>query len=51
MPVVESPSVVDDAALGSLISFFTNLGVCILWYAFMYDESGTVKPAWTDTFG
>ena len=51
MPVVERPPLVDDDALGSLISLFTNLGVCIMWYAFMYDERDTVKPAWTDIFG
>jgi hypothetical protein len=35
----------------SFYFFLVNLAVCVLWYAFMYDSTGTVNPSWTDVFG
>ena len=34
-----------------LCIFLTNLAVCVLWYAFLYDSVGTSNPSWTDVFG
>lgn len=42
---------IHDSAWVSFCFFLMNLGTCVLWYAFMYDESGTVNPDWTDVFG
>ena len=42
---------IDGAAWASLVFFLANLTVCVLWYAFMYDSTGTVNPSWTDVFG
>lgn len=44
-------SAIDTSAAASLLFFLTNLVVCVLWYAFMYDSTGTVNPAWTEVFG
>ncbi|PVH71095.1 hypothetical protein DL98DRAFT_521265 [Cadophora sp. DSE1049] len=49
--VAKTTSVVNGDAFDSLASFLVNMGVCVLWYAVMYDEEGTVNPAWTDVFG
>ncbi|KAG4434157.1 hypothetical protein IFR05_010349 [Cadophora sp. M221] len=41
-----------DPLLWVLLCFFlTNLAVCVLWYAFMYDSTDTINPSWTDVFG
>lgn len=42
---------VDIPAWLALCFFFTNLTGYVLWYAYMYDSSGTVNPDWTDIFG
>ncbi|CZR61926.1 uncharacterized protein PAC_11823 [Phialocephala subalpina] len=42
---------IHDSAWISFCFFLMNLGTCVLWYAFMYDERGTVNPSWTDVFG
>ena len=42
---------VEDVAFLSLFFFLTNLGICLGWYATVYDPTGTVNPAWTDVFG
>ncbi|ERF73578.1 hypothetical protein EPUS_07512 [Endocarpon pusillum Z07020] len=34
----------------SFCFFMSNLGLCVLWYAFRYDSTGTVNPSWTDVF-
>ncbi|KAE9381905.1 hypothetical protein N431DRAFT_15583 [Stipitochalara longipes BDJ] len=31
--------------------FLSNLALCILWYAFVYNSTGTVNPGWTHVFG
>jgi len=31
--------------------FSSDVGVCIMWYAFAYDPAGTVNPGWTYVFG
>jgi hypothetical protein len=53
--VVESPFkdgyLVDDGAWSSLVFFLMTLVVCVLWYAFIYDSTGTINPSWTDVFG
>jgi hypothetical protein len=42
---------VDDGAWFSLVLFLMTLVVCVLWYAFIYDSTGTINPSWTDVFG
>lgn len=42
---------IDNRAWVSLCFFLTNLMVCILWYAFIYDPKGSLNPSWTDVFG
>jgi uncharacterized membrane protein YdcZ (DUF606 family) len=41
----------DEKAWEIFCFFVGNLVVCVLWYAIVYDERGTVNPAWTDVFG
>jgi len=47
---VEETLIEEDAWI-SFCFFLINLVVCLLWYAFMYDSTGTVNPSWTDVFG
>lgn len=42
---------IDHLACILLCFFFTNLTLCLMWYAFLYDSAGTVNPSWTDVFG
>jgi hypothetical protein len=42
---------IDAAAWALLCLFNINVGVCALWYAFLYDSTRTVDPSWTDVFG
>jgi hypothetical protein len=42
---------VHRGAFLSMFFFLTNLGICLGWYATVYDPTGTVNPAWTDVFG
>lgn len=49
--VIEKTKSVEVAAFYTLCFFFTNLAVCVLWYLFLYDETGTLNPDWTDIFG
>jgi hypothetical protein len=42
---------VDDGAWFSLVLFLMTLVVCVLWYGFIYDSTGTINPSWTDVFG
>lgn len=42
---------IDGSAWRSLCFFVTNLVVCLLWYAFLYDSTRTINPSWTDIFG
>ncbi|KAJ6594577.1 hypothetical protein B0H19DRAFT_65568 [Mycena capillaripes] len=42
---------VDDRAWLALCFFFTNLMVSVLWYALVYDPTGTLNPSWTEVFG
>ncbi|KAL9112424.1 MAG: hypothetical protein Q9227_003266 [Pyrenula ochraceoflavens] len=42
---------IDEKAWVSFMFFLINLGVCLLWYACLYDQTGTVNPRWTDLFG
>jgi hypothetical protein len=46
----ELPPVASDAFM-ALSFFLSNLGICVLWYAFNYNEAGTVNSARTDMFG
>lgn len=48
---VEESETIDTRAFFSFNFFLLNLGVCVFWYAFRYDPSGTVNPPWTDVFG
>lgn len=47
----EDHGTIEGRAWESLCFFITNLLGCLLWYAFMYDSTGTVNPCWTDVFG
>jgi len=47
---IETPGVNADASL-ALLFFVGNLLLCVLWYAYRYDERGTVNLIWTDVFG
>jgi hypothetical protein len=47
----EMTGVIQPFAWFSFCIFLSNLGVCILWYAFIYDSTGTLNPSWTDVFG
>lgn len=42
---------VDDGGFFALFFFLASLGICLRWYAVVYDPTGTVNPAWTDIFG
>ncbi|KAJ6530769.1 hypothetical protein B0H19DRAFT_1192000 [Mycena capillaripes] len=42
---------VDILAWFALCLWFTNLVVSVLWYAFVYDPTGTLNPNWTEVFG
>jgi len=42
---------VDGVAFFFLFFFLTNLGICLGWYAVIYNPTGTVNPGWTDVFG
>ncbi|EPE31518.1 hypothetical protein GLAREA_12274 [Glarea lozoyensis ATCC 20868] len=42
---------VDTVACMSLFLFVLNLVICVLWYSWEYDATGTVNPAWTNVFG
>ncbi|PVH89575.1 hypothetical protein DL98DRAFT_1123 [Cadophora sp. DSE1049] len=42
---------VDFGAWAALCFFLTNVVVCVLWYAFIYNSAGTANPPWTDIFG
>lgn len=42
---------IDGEAWTALCFSITNLGFYVLGYAFVYDETGTVNPPWTDVFG
>lgn len=44
-------SSLDTGSFLALSFFLTNLAVCILWYAFNYDPTASVNPAWTEVFG
>ncbi|KAL2066872.1 hypothetical protein VTL71DRAFT_1296 [Oculimacula yallundae] len=35
----------------ALCFFVTNLLVFVLWYAYEYDQTGTINPSWTHVFG
>lgn len=41
----------DKIALMGFYFFLVNLVVTVLWYAYIYDEIGTVNPSWTGVFG
>jgi hypothetical protein len=41
----------DGQGAWTLTFFITNLAVCILWYAFRYNQESTVNPGWTGIFG
>jgi hypothetical protein len=41
----------DEKAWESFCFFVGNLVVCVLRYAFVYEEESTENPAWTDVFG
>jgi len=42
---------IDTDAWFCFCFFLTNLVVCAMWYGFMYNETGTVNPPWTNVFG
>jgi hypothetical protein len=42
---------IEDGAWAALCLFITNVVVCALWYAFIYDPTETINPPWTDVFG
>ncbi|KAK0125497.1 hypothetical protein ONS96_009334 [Cadophora gregata f. sp. sojae] len=50
-PPIPQPSLIDFEAWVSLCFFLTNIVVVVLWYAFIYDSTGTANPPWTDIFG
>ena len=41
----------DEIAWTGFCFILGILAVCVLWYAFMYEEKGTANPSWTDVFG
>lgn len=41
----------DESAFFSLWIFVFNMVICVLWYAFIFDPAGTVKPEWTEALG
>lgn len=43
--------VLHTRACVSFTIFLNDLVVCVLWYAFMYDSTGTINPSWTVVFG
>jgi len=47
----EETGVIHTLAWSSFVIFLSNLGICVLWYAFVYDSTGTLNPRWTDVFG
>ncbi|KAH7419357.1 hypothetical protein BKA64DRAFT_14188 [Cadophora sp. MPI-SDFR-AT-0126] len=49
--LIDQSDPLDFGAWASLCFFLTNIVVCVLWYAFMYDSTGTANPPWTDIFG
>lgn len=42
---------IELAAWFAICFFLVNLAACVLWYAFLYEQDGTVQPGWTDVFG
>jgi len=43
--------VVDIYTFYAVCLFLVSWVVCILWYAYVYESSGTVNPGWTSVFG
>lgn len=47
----EMTGVIQPHAWSSFCVFLSNSVVCVLWYAFVYDSTGTLNPSWTNVFG
>jgi len=42
---------IDLDAWNAFCFFIQHMLVCVLWYAFKYDEAGTINPNWTEVLG